>query len=91
MDYDSIVLTTELTSRKTGHDDRNQNRDSNPEFGAVPRAMPFSYIDESKIAVRVPENGVDEGIRTLDIHVGNVILYQLSYIHMEHVAGIEPA
>jgi len=25
------------------------------------------------------ENGASEGIRTLDIHVGNVMLYQLSY------------
>ena len=25
------------------------------------------------------KNGASEGIRTLDIHVGNVMLYQLSY------------
>ena len=42
-------------------------------------------------AVDVPENGVGEGIRTLDIHVGNVTLYQLSYTYMEHVEGIEPS
>ena len=42
-------------------------------------------------ADNVPEIGVGSGIRTRDSHVGNVILYQLSYTHMEHVEGIEPS
>ena len=28
------------------------------------------------------ENGASEGIRTLDIHLGKVMLYQLSYARM---------
>ena len=40
-------------------------------------------------ADNVPENGVGSGNRTRDNHVGNVMLYQLSYIHMEHVEVVE--
>ena len=29
------------------------------------------------------KNGASEGIRTLDIHVGNVMLYQLSYARFQ--------
>ena len=38
-------------------------------------------------------NGADNGVRTHDLHVGNVMLYQLSYIRIDMVeaAGIEPA
>ncbi len=37
------------------------------------------------------ENGAGNETRTRDIHVGNVVLYQLSYSRMVLRAGIEPA
>ena len=33
------------------------------------------------------KNGASEGIRTLDIHVGNVMLYQLSYARFQEERG----
>ena len=33
--------------------------------------------------MRLKKNGASEGIRTLDIHVGNVMLYQLSYARFQ--------
>ena len=48
-------------------------------------------MSEFYAADNVPKIGVGSGNRTRDSHVGNVILYQLSYTHMEHVEGIEPS
>ena len=46
--------------------------------GNKKRGAPLILLGESRFH-RFCENGGEEGIRTLDPHVANVMLYQLSY------------
>jgi hypothetical protein len=43
--------------------------------------LPLSYLQTSSQEHLGNAVGVDEGARTLDLHLGKVMLYQLSYIH----------
>ena len=47
-------------------------------------------IKESKYQLRffVTLNGAGEGIRTLDIHLGKVVLYQLSYARIFNLTSL---
>jgi hypothetical protein len=35
-------------------------------------------------------NGVDDGARTRDLHLGKVMLFHLSYVHVEARLGLAP-
>ena len=45
-------------------------------------AKPNTHKMVPKLIGDLKENGVSEEVRTLDIYLGKVVLYQLSYTHL---------
>ena len=50
----------------------------------------LSDLESDVLPLTLMACGASEGARTLDIHVGNVALYQLRYTRMELLIGLEP-
>jgi hypothetical protein len=50
----------------------------------------LSDLESDVLPLTLMAYGASEGARTLDIHVGNVALYQLRYTRMELLIGLEP-
>ena len=50
----------------------------------------LSDLESDVLPLTLMACGASEGARTLDIHVGNVALYQLRYTRMAVPMGFEP-